>query len=69
MALTKEGLSSPVLGRPSLEERYISIGLSTPNRLLLVAHMENRITEKETIVRIISCRKVTLLERRTYEED
>jgi len=45
------------------EERYITVGLSRGNRLLLVAH-----TERKGITRIISARKVTKNERRFYEE-
>ncbi len=45
------------------EQRYISIGLSTKNCLLVVSH-----TERGDKTRIISCRKATLTERRIYEE-
>jgi len=49
------------------EERFISIGLSTQCRLLLVVHTE-QITQDDTIViRIISSRKATALERKYYE--
>jgi uncharacterized DUF497 family protein len=50
------------------EERYISIGCSIRGRLLLVVHTECREGD-DVIVRIISCRKATPSERRTYEED
>jgi len=46
------------------EERYITIGLSAATRLLLVVHTD----DGEGKVRIISCRKATLLERRFYEQ-
>ncbi len=49
------------------EERFISIGYSSKQRLLLVVHTEHE-TEDEIQVRIISCRKVTAMERKTYEE-
>lgn len=49
------------------EERLISIGYSSRQRLLLVVHTEHE-TEDEIEVRIISCRKVTATERKTYEE-
>jgi uncharacterized DUF497 family protein len=52
-----------------LEQRYISIGLSASSRLLLVAHTENQGAEEEKIIRIISSRKATPLERRRYEEE
>ena len=45
------------------EERYITIGLSSKNRLLLVAH-----TERRDSIRIISARKVTKNEEKFYEE-
>jgi len=45
------------------EERYITIGLSNANRLLLIAH-----TERQEVTRIISARKATKNERRFYEE-
>lgn len=45
------------------EERYITLGLSQRNRLLLIAH-----TDREGIIRIISARKATNKERRFYEQ-
>jgi uncharacterized DUF497 family protein len=45
------------------EERYITLGLSQRNRLLLIAH-----TDREEIIRIISARKATRNERRFYEK-
>jgi uncharacterized DUF497 family protein len=45
------------------EERYITLGLSQRNRLLLIAH-----TDREETIRIISARKATKNERRFYEE-
>jgi uncharacterized DUF497 family protein len=45
------------------EDRYITIGLSNLNRLLLIAH-----TDQNGLIRIISARKVTNNERRIYEE-
>ena len=44
------------------EERWVTIGLSNRQRLLVVVH-----TEEETI-RIISARAADRLERRKYEE-
>ena len=51
------------------EERFISIGNSTSNRILLVVHTEFSETESETIIRIISCRKATASERKIYEQE
>ena len=45
------------------EERYITIGLSNTNRLLMVAH-----TERNDNIRIISARKVTKDEEKFYQE-
>lgn len=45
------------------EERYITLGMSTDQRLLMIAH-----TEREEVIRIISARKATKNERRVYEE-
>lgn len=45
------------------EDRFITIGLSNKNRLLLVAH-----TERENRVRIISARKAAKNEEKYYEE-
>jgi uncharacterized DUF497 family protein len=50
------------------EERYISIGRSVSGRLLLVVHTEQA-AEDGLVVRIISSRKTTRAERRTYEEN
>ena len=47
-----------------IEERYISIGSSILNRLLVVVH-----TERNKRIRIISARKATLKEGRQYEEN
>jgi uncharacterized DUF497 family protein len=44
------------------EDRYIIIGLSITNRLLIVAH-----TDRGEITRIISAREVTSRERKLYE--
>ncbi len=45
------------------EERYITIGLSSKGRLLLVAH-----TDRNNHIRIISARKATKNEERFYQE-
>jgi uncharacterized DUF497 family protein len=44
------------------EDRFIDIGLSASGRVLVVVY-----TEHDTRIRIISCRKATLAERRQYE--
>jgi uncharacterized DUF497 family protein len=50
------------------EERLISIGMSNNKRLLLIVHIEKMETENFVLIRIISCRKATLAERKIYEE-
>lgn len=45
------------------EQRYITIGLSANNRLLMVAH-----TERDDHIRIISARKATKNEEKFYAE-
>jgi uncharacterized DUF497 family protein len=50
------------------EERYISIGNSSHNRVLLVVHTDREEVEDMLTVRIISCRKATASERQAYEE-
>ncbi|MFM6012585.1 MAG: BrnT family toxin [Dolichospermum sp.] len=45
------------------EHRYIIIGESSKNRILLVAY-----TEREDKIRIISARKVTKQELKAYQE-
>jgi uncharacterized DUF497 family protein len=45
------------------EERYLSIGISSKGRILIVSH-----TDREDKTRIISARKATVLERSLYEE-
>jgi uncharacterized protein len=46
------------------EDRYITIGLSKMQRLLMVAH-----TERKGRIRIISARKLTQAEKVAYEEE
>jgi hypothetical protein len=46
------------------EDRYIDIGLSAKGQMLVVIY-----TERGSNIRIISCRKATNVERRTYEQE
>ena len=48
------------------EDRMISIGVSVNSRLLLVVHTEQVQAPDYLLIRIISCRKATLAERRNY---
>jgi uncharacterized protein len=45
------------------EERYIDIGLSLEGELLVVVY-----TERQSKIRIISCRQATKAERKVYEQ-
>jgi uncharacterized DUF497 family protein len=46
------------------ESRFIDIGISKENRVLVVVY-----TERENRIRIISARKATKSERKQYEKD
>ena len=48
------------------EDRLISIGYSSPQRLLLVVHLEQE-QDNALLIRIISSRRATAAERETYE--
>jgi len=56
-------LTFPGPDSSEVEERYVNIGLSTKDRVLVLIH-----TERQGRIRIISCRKATARERRHYEE-
>ena len=45
------------------EDRYIDIGTSSRGRLIIVSY-----TEREPNIRIISCRKATKSERKSYDQ-
>jgi uncharacterized protein len=64
-AVFKDPLSItfPDLDRLYGEERYVIIGLSSANRILIVSH-----TDRADRVRIISAREATRNERRFYED-
>ncbi len=46
------------------EDRYITVGMSSRRRLVIVAH-----TERGERIRIISARELTWTEREAYEEE
>ena len=46
------------------EQRFITVGMSSARRLLIVAH-----AERAESIRIISARKATQSERKQYEEN
>jgi len=45
------------------EDRYIDIGLSVEERIIVVWY-----TEREENIRIVGCRRANRIERKTYEE-
>jgi len=56
-------LTFPDREYPGNEKRFINIGNSVNERVLIVIH-----TERGSNIRIISCRKATRTERKVYEE-
>jgi uncharacterized DUF497 family protein len=56
-------LTFPDVDSSETEERYVNIGLSVRDRVLVLIH-----TERQGRIRIISCRKAKARERRYYEE-
>jgi uncharacterized DUF497 family protein len=48
----------------SMEQRFITVGISSAGRLLLVAH-----ADRGNNIRIISARKTTRGEQKHYEQD
>ncbi|HYA14129.1 MAG TPA: BrnT family toxin [Syntrophales bacterium] len=56
-------LTFPDVENSGTEERYVNIGLSLRDRVLVLTH-----TERQGKIRIISCRKATARERTHYEE-
>ena len=56
-------LTFPDVDSSETKERYVNIGSSAKDRVLVLIH-----TERQGKVRIISCRKATASERRHYEE-
>ena len=46
------------------EDRFVTFGVSSRGRLLAVSH-----TDRENVIRIISARIATNVERQIYEED
>jgi len=56
-------LTFPDIDTSDAEERYVNIGLSIRDRVLVLIH-----TERQGRMRIISCRKASARERRHYEE-
>jgi hypothetical protein len=50
-------------GHSEVEFRFLTFGLSSTGRILVVAH-----TERDEAIRLISARPATRSERRAYEE-
>jgi uncharacterized DUF497 family protein len=49
------------------EQRFMSIGASNRNRMLLVVHTEVSKGDEAIVIRLISSRKATPTERKIYE--
>jgi hypothetical protein len=58
-----EALLRPDLDHSSDEERFVLLGLSASDRILVVVHAWR---QADTAIRIISARRATPAERRTY---
>jgi len=56
-------LTYPDVDNSETEDRYVNIGVSAKDRILVLIHAERR-----GKIRIISCRKATVRERRDYEK-
>ena len=56
-------LSTTFEAQSSFEPRFVTVGMSSRGRILVVVH-----TERDNIIRIISARRATRQERRFYEE-
>jgi uncharacterized protein len=61
-------LSRPDEDKNREEERWITVGLTRNNRLLLVIHSYADLAPDHTYVRIISARPPTKREKRQYEQ-
>ncbi len=57
-------ITAPDPQHSAQEERFITVGLSAMQRLLIIAH-----TDRKDHIRIISVRELTASERKTYEEE
>ena len=55
-------LTMPDIDHSFMEERFLLLGLSTLNRLLVISY-----SERDNITRLISAREATPRERRYYE--
>lgn len=64
VAIFDDLLSMTINDPRHAEERFVTIGLSNRQRLLVVSH-----TDRGPTIRIISARPATRRERETYEED
>jgi uncharacterized DUF497 family protein len=62
-------LTLPDEPHSEVEERLISVGVSGRGRILVVVHAERHEADDVCIIRLISCRRATAAEQKTYEED
>ncbi|MGD9966388.1 MAG: BrnT family toxin [Hyphomonadaceae bacterium] len=70
MGVFADPLAASILdpGSPAGEERWITLGLAAPG-LLVVVHTAVEITDDLTYIRIISARRATRRERKSYENE
>jgi uncharacterized DUF497 family protein len=61
-------MSIPDPDSPAGEERWITTGMSVRQRLLVVVHTDNQISDDIQEIRIISARRASRSERRQYEQ-
>jgi uncharacterized protein len=61
-------LSLPDQEHSENEERWITMGIDLAGTLLVIVHTFQRVTQTLVRIRIISARKATSYEMRTYEE-
>jgi uncharacterized DUF497 family protein len=61
-------ITIPDFGHGTAEERFVIIGFSEAQRLLVVVHVVVHIVRAKRI-RLISAREATKPERRSYEEN
>jgi uncharacterized protein len=61
-------LTMPDPDSATIEERWITVGLSRATNLLLVVHTHVELDPDHTYIRIISARKPSKREKRQYEQ-
>jgi uncharacterized protein len=62
-------LALSTLDEDATEERWITVGVSSSAKVLLVVHTHMQITPNRIYIRIISARKPNKREKRHYEQN